>query len=133
MSSISGRSRHAAASPPPLGQGAPLADLRSGSVLASNARLMRILLVLKEPLETDPLGHRCRALVREGHDLAICYVLGPDATLRMVLGAQRRITALLREALRDEAEMIPVFAVTEKDGDTVEECARAWGAAEVKT
>jgi hypothetical protein len=45
---------------------------------------------------------------------------------------QRRITVALRRAFGALAEAIAVFIVTNGEGDRVEDCARAWGATEVR-
>jgi hypothetical protein len=39
---------------------------------------------------------------------------------------------VLRQACGTEAENIPVFAVSDRDGERVEDYARAWGATMVK-
>jgi hypothetical protein len=93
---------------------------------------MRVLVVLPDPVEVDVVRHRCKALVTEGHDLAVCYVVAPQSNLDVRLDAQRKITAALRQALDGSAEAVPVFVVSEGEGDGIDDCAAAWGATEVR-
>jgi hypothetical protein len=94
---------------------------------------MRVLVVLSNPVEAGLVRHRCEGLVAEGHDLAVCYVMASQVTLKAALDAQRKVTAALRRALEGSAENIPVFVVSQVDGDGIAECAREWGATEVRT
>ena len=94
---------------------------------------MRVLVVLSEPVDADGIRERCAAHLVQGHEVAICRVLGGPVTLRATLEAQRQITAALRIGLGGAAENIAVFVVTASAGDEVADCARAWGATEVET
>jgi hypothetical protein len=93
---------------------------------------MRVLVVLPDPLEADSIRERCGAHLEGGHDLAVCYVLAPQTSLEVALKTQQKITGELRRAFSASAEMIPVFVVSGGDGDGVDDCARAWGATDVK-
>jgi len=94
---------------------------------------MRVLVVLSEPFALDQLQQRCAGLVNSGTELAVCCVLDTHTNLRESLEYQRRVTVALRRAFHSYAETIPVFIVTNGDGDRVEDCARSWGATEVRT
>lgn len=92
----------------------------------------RILVCVSDPNDVEAV-HRRRILgVAEGHEMAICYV-SPRATITLAesLDAQRLITVGLRRLLGDLAEAIPVFVVTDAEGDRCADCAKAWGATEV--
>ena len=93
---------------------------------------MRTLIVLSDPIEAETIRQRCSVLIADGHELALCYVLPRQADLRASLQAQRRITMELRRALETTAETIPVFVVSGLAGDDVNDCARAWGATDVR-
>lgn len=93
---------------------------------------MRVLVVISEPLVAAAMKERCGRLVSEGHEIAVCYPLAPLTNLPTSLGIQRRIASALREGLDKSAEQIPIFVVTGAPGDGVEECARAWGATDVR-
>jgi hypothetical protein len=93
---------------------------------------MRVLVVLPNPIEADSIRERCGAYLAEGHDLAVCYVLGSPTNLEAALKTQQRITGELRRAFSASAEMIPVFVVSGGDGDGIDDCARAWDATDVK-
>ena len=93
---------------------------------------MRVLVALSEPVEADVVRQRCERLVAEGHDLAVCYIMASQVTLSATLDAQRKVTAALRRALEGSAESIPVFVVSQDDGQGIVECAREWGATEVR-
>jgi hypothetical protein len=56
-----------------------------------------------------------------------------QVTLKAELDAQRKVTAALRRALDGSAESIAVFVVSRADRDAVVECAKEWGATEVRT
>jgi len=93
---------------------------------------MRTLVVLSDPIESQTIRERCSVLIAGGHEVALCYVLPRQAGLNASLEVQRRITTELRHALETSAEKIPVFVVSGLDGDGVDDCARAWGATDVK-
>ena len=93
---------------------------------------MRVLVVIEEPIDADAIVRRCGTLIAQGHEVAICYVSPAQGTLQSTLALQRRITAALRQALEGSAEEIPVFVVSQSEGDGIDDCARDWGAAEVR-
>lgn len=93
---------------------------------------MRVLMVLRDPIVVDEVRDRCGELVAGGHSVGVCYVPTIQLGLQAVLDAQRRVTQALRQALDKQAEGIPVFVASEREGDRVEDCARAWGATEVR-
>lgn len=93
---------------------------------------MRVLVVFEDPMATESAQNRCAPLIAGGHEIAVCYVLPAGAGLRASLDAQRKITMDLRRAFGASAEAIPVFVISGLEGDTVDECARAWGATDVQ-
>jgi hypothetical protein len=93
---------------------------------------MRTLVVLSDPIEAETIRGRCADLLTGGHEIALCYVLPSQAGLQASLEAQRRITMELRHALEASAETIPVFVISGLEGDSIDECARAWGATDVR-
>jgi len=93
---------------------------------------MRVLVIAAEPFAAEAIRDRCAGLLSDGHEVAICCALSPELGLRASLDVQRRITLSLRQALAHAAEAIPVFIVTGTAGDGIEDCARAWGATDVK-
>lgn len=58
--------------------------------------------------------------------------MASQVTLQATLDAQRKVTAALRRALEGAAETIPVFVVSQAQGDGIVECSREWGATEVR-
>ena len=105
---------------------------KRGVLFASWLCSMRTLVVLSDPIVAETIRERCSALIADGHEVAVCYVLASQPGLRASLDAQRRITVELRHALETSAETIPVFVVSGLDGDGVDDCARAWGATDVR-
>lgn len=93
---------------------------------------MRVLVVLRDPIIVDAVRERCGQAMAEGHSVGVCYVPTDPLGLQAVLDAQRRVTQALRHALDKRAEGVPVFVASERDGDRIEDCARAWGATEVR-
>jgi hypothetical protein len=93
---------------------------------------VRTLVVLCDPIEANAIRERCSALIEAGQEVALCYVLPAGFGLHASLEVQRRITSELREALESSAEAIPVFVVSGAHGDSVDDCARAWGATDVQ-
>ncbi len=91
--------------------------------------MQRILVVLRAATDVETLRQRFRPSVAETHEMAVCYVL-PDNEqgIGAMVEAQRRITVSLRRALDQRAERIAIFVVTDRDGDSVDACARDWGA-----
>jgi hypothetical protein len=91
---------------------------------------MRVLVVVAEPADGRWIRDRCLPLLAEGHEVAVCCVLPPLTSLEVSLEIQRRVTSELRNAFDGSAETIPVFVASGQDG--VDECARGWGAADVR-
>jgi hypothetical protein len=105
---------------------------RSGFVLAYRSAMQRILVVFRAGIDVETVRRRCALDVAQPHEMAVCYVLQADEmSVEAAVEAQRRITLLLRQALDHRAETIPIFVVTERDGDQVDDCAREWAATEV--
>lgn len=104
-----------------------------GSIFAS-PRAMRVLVVLRDPLDLDVVRQRCSdALAESGAvAVAVCFVADVALTFQASLHAQRKVTAVLRGALESRAEDIPVFVVSGDDEDGIGNCAREWGATEVR-
>ena len=94
---------------------------------------MRVLVVLADPIATESIRERCSPLIADGHEIAVCYVLPAGEGLRASLETQREITVALRQAFGASAEAIPVFVISGLDGDGVDDCAREWGATDVRT
>jgi hypothetical protein len=100
-----------------------------GALLAYSAEMQRILVVLRAAIDAETVRRRCPPSVAQTHQMAVCYVLKPhEAGIEASVEAQRRITLSLRQALNQRAETIPVFVVTGRDGDGIDDCAREWGA-----
>jgi hypothetical protein len=61
--------------------------------------------------------------------MAICYVLleGRDG-IREGLYAQQNISAALRLVMGRQAEAIAVLVATHRPGESLEDCAKEWGA-----
>jgi hypothetical protein len=86
-------------------------------------------MVLRGPLEGNPVRVRCEAIAAEPGEVAVCRVLeGYPPSLAEVVNEQRVTTHALRSALGARAEGIAVFVATAREGDGVEDWARAWGA-----
>jgi hypothetical protein len=91
--------------------------------------MQRILFVFRAAIDVESLRKRCLDGVAQEHSMAVCYVLqAHELSFDAALDAQRRITLSLRKAFDQRAETFAVFVVTERDGDRVDDCARAWGA-----
>jgi hypothetical protein len=100
-----------------------------GPFLACLHAMQRILVVLRAPIDVETVRRRCSLGVAQAHEMAVCYVLQPHETsVEAAVQAQRRITDSLRQVLDRWAETIPVFVVTECDGDGIQDCASEWGA-----
>ncbi|HWA74065.1 MAG TPA: hypothetical protein VG937_17100 [Polyangiaceae bacterium] len=93
---------------------------------------MRILVVLTDADAGDVVRQRFAALLSEHHVLAACKVAPELTSFPEGLETQRRISTMLRYLLGAPAENIAVFAISGRLGDSVEDCAREWGAAEVR-
>ncbi len=102
-----------------------------GSCLA--AAVSRILLVMRGALTEQTVRDCCGEACTDGALIALCYELpqGHDSFIDG-LAAQRRLTAILRQIHGARAETIAVFVVSSHDGQRVEDCARDWGATEVR-
>ena len=95
--------------------------------------MRRILLVLRGAIDEAAVA-RCWAEVsKAGVEIALCYELpaGLDG-LQEGLAAQRSLTALLRRLCGAQAETIPVFVSSQREGESIADFANAWGATEVK-
>jgi hypothetical protein len=93
----------------------------------------RVLVVVRETMNERELQRLCNAEPGSPCEIAVCCVLPTDgAGLAQGLRAQRELTATLRRALGERAEAIPVFVASDGHGQSVEECARSWGATLVK-
>lgn len=92
------------------------------------------MLVLHGPIDVEAIRRRWEAAAADEAEYAVCYQLPRDNHgFHDMLSAQRTMTAALREACGLRAESMAVFAITDRDGDRVEDCARDWGATEVRT
>jgi hypothetical protein len=91
-----------------------------------------MLLVMRGDIDEASVRARCQGLPPDGSSLAICYELpsGHDG-LYDGLSAQRRLTSMLRNVCGRKAEEVAVFVVADREGERVEDYARAWGATEV--
>jgi hypothetical protein len=94
--------------------------------------VQRLLVVLSGPIDPEVVRRQCEAgaaTVTEPYEMAVCHVLpaGHDG-LAESLRAQRSITAALRKVIGPRAENVPVLVASQREGDGVDECARAWGA-----
>ena len=97
-------------------------------------RVRRVLLILHGPIDVETIRRRWEAAVADDVEYAVCYQLPRDNQgFRDILSAQRTVTAALREVCGTRAESMAIFAITDRDGDRVEDCAREWGATEVRT
>jgi hypothetical protein len=86
-------------------------------------------MVLRGPIDSDILRKRWEVASAGGAELALCYELAPghDGCDEALL-AQRAVTEALRRACGADAEKIAIFAVSDRDGERVEDYATAWGA-----
>jgi hypothetical protein len=93
------------------------------------------LVVLTGELDPRAMARRCEALpapTPEEVELAIVYELPPGRDgLTDSLTAQRVVTKALRAARGVAAEQVAVFVACERAGETLDDCASAWGATEV--
>ena len=91
-------------------------------------------MVVRGEIDSEVLARRCEELSPAVVDaqIAICYQLPPgqDGLLES-LNAQRALTKALRAARGAAAEEVPVFVASERDGERLDDCAKAWGATEV--
>lgn len=95
--------------------------------------MRRVLLVLRGPIDVETVKRRWETARADGAEYAVCYQLPQGSHgLPDMLSAQRTVTAALRKACGSRAESIAVFAITDREGDRVEDCARDWGATEVR-
>lgn len=102
--------------------------------LAWGRAVARVLLILRGPITTEAVRELWEAEAR-GPDSqhAVCWELpaGQDG-VHEALRAQRALTEALREACGHHAENIAVFAASEREGERLEDYARAWGATFVR-
>lgn len=94
--------------------------------------MRRVLLVMRGVIDELSVRERCRDVLGSGDVVALCYHLpaGRDG-LQDGLSAQRALTQVLRAAFGPQAEQVAVFVVTEREGESLADVARAWGATEV--
>lgn len=91
------------------------------------------MLVLRGSIDSETMLQRWKEASLDFAELAVCYELPPDRNgFRDALMAQRAVTGALRRACGPQAESIAIFAVTDRDGERVDDYARAWGATEVR-
>lgn len=96
--------------------------------------MRRILIVLAGPPDGETLRNRCPSSDFDAVELAVCCVLPAGRTgLSEGLLAQRELTSALRGVLGEVAERVTVLVAWDEDGYRVEDCARDWGATEVRT
>jgi hypothetical protein len=93
---------------------------------------MRVLVLFSGEVELELVRERCAPILAGGDELALCYVLAPQADLSEAIPVQRKITSILRRVFDGAAENIAVFVATDTDGDRVVDWARAWGATDVR-
>lgn len=94
--------------------------------------MRRIMLVLRGSIDSELVRQRWQEVSSGAAELAVCYELPTDHNgFRDALEAQRAVTGALRRACGQQAESIAIFAVTDRDGERVDDYARAWGATEV--
>lgn len=86
-------------------------------------------MVVRGELDVEQLRPLFERAPFERAEVAVCHVLevGRDSICD-ALSSQRAITSALRAVLGPRAEAVAVFVASERDGDTVEDCAREWGA-----
>lgn len=94
--------------------------------------MRRVLLVVRGPIDPEMFRRRYEVISSAQGAIAVCYELpaGHDG-FHDALSAQREVTEALRQACGPSAEDIAIFAVSERNGDRVEDYAREWGATEV--
>jgi hypothetical protein len=72
---------------------------------------------------------RWETVSAEPGEVAVCYELAPGKDgFHEALNAQQAITLALRQTCGPRAEQVAVFAVSEREGERVEDYAREWGA-----
>jgi len=88
---------------------------------------------MRGPIEASTVSARLEGEAWDAAEFAFCYELpaGRDG-LREALEAQRALTEILRQLFGQSAESIPVFAVSSRLGERVEDYAAAWGATVVR-
>ena len=95
--------------------------------------MLRVLLVLRGPIEASAVAARLEGEAWREAEFAFCYELSPEHDgLDGALEAQRALTGVLRQVFGHGAENIPVFAVSHRPGERVEDYALAWGATVVR-
>jgi hypothetical protein len=65
----------------------------------------------------------------EDGELAVCYELplGSDG-FHQALHAQQAVTSMLRQECGPRAEQVAVFAISDREGERLEDYVREWGA-----
>lgn len=88
---------------------------------------------MRGPIEASAVAARLDGEAWEGAEFAFCYELSAERDgLDEALEAQRALTEALRQVFGQGAESIPVFAVSERAGERLEDYALAWGATVVR-
>ncbi|HKO53534.1 MAG TPA: hypothetical protein VJV79_37755 [Polyangiaceae bacterium] len=95
--------------------------------------VIRVLFLMRGPIEASAVTARLKGEARGASEFAFCYELSADQDgLREALEAQRALTEVLRQVFGEMAESIPIFAVSDRPGERVEDYAMAWGATVVR-
>ena len=88
---------------------------------------------MRGPIEASAVSARLEGESWGSSEFAFCYELPADRNgLRDALEAQRALTEVLRQVCGQGAESIPIFAVSNRAGERVEDYALAWGATVVR-
>jgi len=91
------------------------------------------MLVLRGPIEEAMVKQRWQTVSAEPGEVAVCYELPPGKDgFHEALHAQRAITLALRHTCGSRAEQVAVFAVSDREGERLEDYAREWGATVVR-
>lgn len=95
--------------------------------------MLRVLVLLRGPIQASAVIARLETEAWREVEFAFCYELARDHDgLDGALEAQRAMTEVLRQVFGHAAENIPVFAVSDRPGERVEDYALSWGAAVVR-
>jgi len=94
----------------------------------------RILVTMRGQIDEQSVRSWAAGIPVDETHIAVCYELEPGADgLEDGLAAQRALTEVLRHVHGSRAEAIAIFVSSTRDGESVAECASAWGATEVRT
>jgi hypothetical protein len=101
--------------------------------LALPPAVIRVLLLMRGPIEASAVTARLEGEAWGASEFAFCYELSADQDgIPEALEAQRALTEVLRQVFGEGAESIPIFAVSKRVGERVEDYAKAWGATVVR-